>query len=241
MKVLLAAATEFEIAPTLDYLKANWKLNKKGGYTNDTLEIYPCITGVGLTATTFSLTKALLRHKYDFALQAGIAGSYHRALTLGRVVLVRTEEFGDLGAEDHENFLDVFDLGFVDDSVKPFSEGRLVNPLKGIPFPYTLPMVSGLTVHTASGNAMTIARRAERWNCGVESMEGGAFHYVCLQMGIPFLQLRAISNYVTPRKRSEWMIPKAIRNLNLQLMKWLAPAAPPVAQAPANTPDNQEQ
>jgi futalosine hydrolase len=50
-------------------------------------------------------------------------------------------------------------------------------------------------------------------------MEGIAFHYACKQAKIPFLQIRAISNYVTPRNKSEWEIPLAIQNLNQYLIE----------------------
>ena len=51
-------------------------------------------------------------------------------------------------------------------------------------------------------------------------MEGAALHYVCLQMAQPFLQLRAISNYVMPRDRAAWKIGDAVTALNAQLIDW---------------------
>ncbi len=50
-------------------------------------------------------------------------------------------------------------------------------------------------------------------------MEGAAFHYVCLQEKIPFLQLRAISNYVGERNKANWNLNEAIRNLNKKLIE----------------------
>jgi futalosine hydrolase len=51
----------------------------------------------------------------------------------------------------------------------------------------------------------------------VESMEGGALHYVCLQEGLPFLQLRSVSNDVGIRDKTKWNIPLAIGELNKKL------------------------
>jgi futalosine hydrolase len=45
-------------------------------------------------------------------------------------------------------------------------------------------------------------------------MEGAAFHYVCLTEKVPFLQLRAVSNYVGERNKKNWNIKLAIENLN---------------------------
>jgi futalosine hydrolase len=49
-------------------------------------------------------------------------------------------------------------------------------------------------------------------------MEGAAFHYVCLQEEIPFIQLRSVSNYVGERNKSKWQIKKAVENLNKELL-----------------------
>jgi futalosine hydrolase len=56
-------------------------------------------------------------------------------------------------------------------------------------------------------------------------MEGAALHYVCLKEKIPFLQVRAISNYITRRDRNAWRMAEAIASLNAQLSAWLFPNA----------------
>ena len=50
-------------------------------------------------------------------------------------------------------------------------------------------------------------------------MEGAAFHYVCLQQKIKFLQLRSISNRVGERDKTKWAMKEAIANLNIELKK----------------------
>ena len=52
-------------------------------------------------------------------------------------------------------------------------------------------------------------------------MEGAALHYVCLQEKVPFIQLRAISNYVGERDKSKWKMQEAITNLHNELLKLL--------------------
>ncbi|MFZ1371603.1 MAG: futalosine hydrolase, partial [Ferruginibacter sp.] len=54
---------------------------------------------------------------------------------------------------------------------------------------------------------------------GIETMEGAALHYVCLQENIPFLQIRSISNYVGERDKIKWKLKEAIENLNTDLIK----------------------
>ena len=219
MKILLAAATEAEIAPLTELISATWKPSGNGvNFEKNGHVLHVLITGVGLTAATYSLTKALLQQQYDFAIQAGIAGAFDCTLPLCSVVSVATEQYGDFGAEDHDKFLDVFSLGLINPDEPPFKAGILSTPDSDIRSKTGLPEVSSLTIHTVSGNEKTIADRTERNACQIESMEGAAFHYVCLKEGVDFVQIRAISNYVEPRDKSKWKIGEAIEKLN----EWLA-------------------
>ena len=214
MEILLAAATAAEIAPTLDWLNGEGNLSAT--------EPHVLYTGVGLMAATFSLTRALSERQYDLVIGAGIAGAFDHSLALGECVLVESEALGDLGAEDHDAFLDVFSLGFGSPDEAPFSNGILKADLAdtGVPTQH-LQRVTGLTVNMVAGNQATITSRSTRYGAQIESMEGAALHYVCLQLGIPFVQLRAISNYVTPRDRQSWKIREAVIALNAQLIDWL--------------------
>ena len=205
MKLLIVAATEGEIAPFR-------KLLKDQNLLCDVL-----VTGVGMIATTYALTRHLQANTYDFVLQVGVCGSFDRNLPLGQLVFITSEEYGDLGAEDHETYLDIFEMGLIGKDELPHAQAQLRTPILRAHDNIMLPRVKGLTVNTVSGNETTIAKRAQKWGCDVESMEGAAFHYACLQENIPFAQVRAISNYVIPRDKSQWRMKEGIINLN----KWL--------------------
>lgn len=219
MKLLLVAATLPEIQPFVNHLQQSWTAPFPNVYKNEQHEIHLCITGVGIMATTWALASALKQHTYDFALQAGVAGSFDRQIALGQVVLVQSEQQGDLGAEDHEQFLDIYDLLLAEKDIFPYTAGKLDNAISDIPFPFNLLTVSGLTVNTVSGCVATITKRAEKFGCQLESMEGAPFHYVCLQEHLPFAQVRSISNYVTPRDKSQWKMKDAIIALNQWLIR----------------------
>jgi futalosine hydrolase len=45
-------------------------------------------------------------------------------------------------------------------------------------------------------------------------MEGAAFAYACRLGGVPYAQVRAVSNVVERRNREAWQIEQAIRQLN---------------------------
>ena len=210
MKILIVAATEMEIGIFSQYV------TEEGNAPNHEVSIL--ITGVGSIATTYAVTKALLTNKYDFVLQAGVGGSFDRDIALGELVFITSEQYGDLGAEDHDNYIDIFEMGLIPADTHPYTCGQLLTPRHIIQDKIQLRKAKGLTINLVSGNERTIAHRSITYNCQVESMEGAAFHYACLQLGVPFAQVRAVSNYVIPRDKSQWQMKDAIINLN----KWLA-------------------
>ena len=209
MNLLIVAATDAEINPLIDFFQhSSLPARVSGGVI---------ISGVGMTSTTYELTKHLQTNKYDLVLQVGVAGSYVKSLAPGDVVFVTSDQFGDLGAEDHDAYLDIFEMGLLDKNTPPYISGRLITPLLPIHNKITLPKVSAFTINTVSGSERTIKTRYEKYHCDVESMEGAALHYVCLREKVPFAQVRSISNYVIPRDKSQWHMKEAIISLN----KWL--------------------
>ncbi len=219
--VLITAATEAEIAPFIHFLSGNYPQVNHNLFQNEEWNIRIFISGAGMMASAFSFGKELAINKYDAAIQAGIAGSFDTSIPLGTVVAIHSEQYGDFGAEDNENFIDIFDLGFSDMNSFPFSNGKLINQ-KPYPIGEELQKLNAISINTVSGQAASIQSRKDRYNPTVESMEGIAFHYACLQYEIPFIQIRAISNYVTPRNRADWKIGLAIKNLNIFLQKQFA-------------------
>jgi futalosine hydrolase len=217
MNILISAATEAEITPFIAHLSANWNGISKNVYQKGNLQVVVLVTGVGMVGTTYALTKALSAVKYDLVLQAGIAGAFDTSIAIGDTVFITSEQWGDLGAEDRDNYLDVFGMGLQDANAYPYANSKLDTPLTDIHTSIELKQVSGLTVNLVTGKQQTIDRLNKQYNCQVESMEGAAFHYVCLMEQVPFAQVRSISNYVEPRDRSKWQIGKAVNSLN----EWL--------------------
>jgi futalosine hydrolase len=193
------------------------------------------ITGVGMLSTAYALTRHLSQRdpfgqinpkgipsdKYDLVLQVGVGGSFDRDIELGSVVFVTSEQYGDLGAEDHDEYLDIFEMDLFDKNTLPYTNGKLLTPMLPIHEQIALPQVSGLTVNTVSGKGITINRRVKKYGAVIESMEGAAFHYVCLLERVAFAQVRAISNYIAPRDKSQWKMKEAIMNLNNWLIDFI--------------------
>ena len=79
--------------------------------------------------------------------------------------------------------------------------------------------VKSITVNKISDSALQKQQLLSNFNADIETMEGAALHYVCLQEKIPFLQIRSISNYVGERDKSKWYMKEAIKNLNNTISK----------------------
>ncbi len=227
MKILLVVATEAEIMPLKKHLSlqdttATQTVVSKQcyQYTYGKQKIDILITGAGILATSFWLGKMLLKEQYKVVINAGIGGSYNYNLKIGEIVHIKQEEIADLGAENDQTFLPLKTMPFFDADAPPYRSGILHHDGNTLlPAVYKLPQVNGITVNRVSGSQKTILQNQQLFNPTVESMEGAAVFYVALMHGVPFYQIRAISNYVTVRDTSTWDIPLAIRNLNDYLMK----------------------
>ena len=202
MKILLLTATEMEIKPLL----------KEFTFLKNKVDVL--ITGPGMISTVYHLTKRFNEIKYDLAINAGIAGSFSKKITLGSVVQVKEECFSELGAEDDKNFIHVSDMKFKgkDDFflIKKYAVNKTKIKSKTC---FQLQKVKGITVNTVHGNKLNIEKIKRIFNPEIETMEGAAFFYVCEKEKIPFIQVRAISNYVEKRDKSKWKTDEAINNL----------------------------
>ncbi|HZI69413.1 MAG TPA: futalosine hydrolase [Hanamia sp.] len=201
MNLLIVAATEFEIEPFLQQ--------------NPTAEVL--ITGVGMPATIYHLTKKLLTQKYDLVVQAGIAGTFANHFNLADVVIAKEDTFGDLGIEENGGIKTLFESGFTDRNQFPFSYGWLKNPNPDLN-QYSLPLARSVTVNKVSEDNSWNEKVMKKFSAQIESMEGAAFHFVCLQQQVTFLQLRSISNFVGERDNLKWKMKEAIGNLNKELL-----------------------
>ena len=201
MHILVIAATKFEIEPFIAGHKP--------------VEI--SIPGVGVPSTLYQLQKNIYIRRPDLIIQAGIAGSFTSDVPLSKVVLVKQDVFADIGIEEKGKFTPVVQTGLADKDVPPFTNGWLVNP-SHIFSMFKLPAVKAITVNKVSDSVLQKQQAINNFAPQIESMEGAALHYVCLQENIPFIQIRSISNKVGERDKSKWKMEEAISNLNTELL-----------------------
>lgn len=185
-------------------------------------EVEVLTTGVGMVATAAWCSRAFASEHYDLALNVGLCGSFRPALPPGIVVHVTADRIAELGAEDGDRFLTIHQLQLLGENDFPFEGGLLVNAVPPQMAPLAaLRRVVGITVSTAHGNERTIDEVRVRYDPDVESMEGAAFMYASLIAGVPFAQVRAVSNVVERRNRGAWKLDQAIHALSAESVRLL--------------------
>jgi futalosine hydrolase len=213
MNILIASATLTEIEHLLDKVEVSQNFNDsilEASYHSTSITFV--VSGVGMSAMSYSMGKAL-NDSYDMAINIGIAGSFSKKLELGHVVNVTRDIFSELGAEDGDKFLTLQELNLIGTS-EEHNNSIIKNKVIDL-----LPKVSGITVNTVHGNEQSIKKIIQRLNPDVESMEGAAFMYAAKKESMPFVQIRAISNYVDRRNKSNWNIPLALENLSSTMIR----------------------
>ncbi len=210
MYILLVAATTREIQPAAEFLERSG--SRIGAHEAGILS-----TGVGALSASYALMRGIAGRRPDLVIQAGIAGCFTDKKP-GELVVVKEEFLADLGVWEGGGFRTLFDLGLADGDQGPFSNGLLVNPYQKLLALTALDPVRSITVNEITTDRGRITWLQQNVQPVVESMEGAALHYVCLQENIAFLQLRSISNEVGVRDKTKWDIRLAIENLNTAII-----------------------
>jgi futalosine hydrolase len=214
VKILIVAATHYEVAPLLKSFTFR-KLEHQCLYEYSTHQntIHVLITGIGIASTSYFLTKTLCGQTYDFALNAGICGSFKKEIPVGTTVRIVKDTIADLGIEDHESFVPAAKWLTESEMADLVFEGKNQNSFHYTSFT-NIPKVTGITVNEASGSNSTIEKRILLFNPDTESMEGAAFMSICNNEKLNCEQVRTVSNFIEPRNEKAWNIPLAIKNLN---------------------------
>jgi futalosine hydrolase len=215
MRILIASATSMEIAPVVAAFGGARPDPLCRGIRHAGHEIDVLVTGVGMVAMAAWCARVLAEARYDLALNLGVCGSFDRAFEPGTVVHVVSDRIAELGAEDGDAFLTIEELELpgrydFENAVPPANETLRA-----------LPAVTAITVNTVHGNPRSIAAAVRRFKPQVESMEGAAFMCACLMHGIPFAQVRAVSNMVETRNREAWRMSEAIASLGKTALRIL--------------------
>jgi futalosine hydrolase len=170
------------------------------------------VTGVGVPITLLRLVPWLERYRPEWIALTGIAGAYAESgLRIGDIVVGETEEFADLGME----FPEPEAGGFAPLADFPFADEAHRTPLAlHLPaWASELRRGRGATVNTCTGTDATGARRRARFGADFETMEGAAVALAARTLGIPVIQVRAVSNLAARRDMRPENIAVALESL----------------------------
>ncbi len=147
---------------------------------------------------------------FTAVLSAGIAGGFGGRIPLGALAVATRSVAADLGAESPEGFVPLDALGFGASTIA--ADPRLVAAvLAAAPDAVAGPVLTLATVTGTAGSAAELLRRHP--DAVAEAMEGFGVATAAVQAGLPFGELRTISNPVGPRDRAAWRIGPALAAL----------------------------
>lgn len=219
--LLLLCATDLEAEPTLaasggEPVDAGWGRAWRGRL--GTADVVVLVAGVGKVNTAAGLALAVPRWRPRAVLQFGIGGAYVGSfLSVGAAAVASAEVHVDCGAGQGDGWRDLEALGL------PLLEGP---PARYNAMPtddglcrtlserLRLPAVRFATSERATDDLDEGGRLQRSLDVAIESMEGAAAAQVSLRLGVPFAELRAVSNIVGERDRRTWDVPSAVRAVN---------------------------
>jgi futalosine hydrolase len=173
--------------------------------------------GVGPAAAAAGTARLLARaeaagHPYQAVVSAGVGGGFPDRAALGTLVLATRSVAADLGAESPDGFIPLDELGLPLDQLgggtSIAADPTLLAELRAALPRATVGAV--LTLSTVTGTAeSTQALAARHPDAVAEAMEGYGVAVAAAQAGLPFAELRAVSNPVGPRDRGAWRLGEA--------------------------------
>ena len=123
-KITIIAATKMEIEPLITHFPFKIISSNLLEFLNNDINIHILITGMGMLSTAANLAIYATQNERDLFINAGIAGAFDRNISIGTVLFVESETYGDFGVEDGDEFADFFDLGFLDKKEDAFQYGK---------------------------------------------------------------------------------------------------------------------
>jgi futalosine hydrolase len=179
-------------------------------------------TGIGTTNTAQALTAVLEGSSARLVIQLGIGGAFvSGGLEVGDIAVASEEILGEFGVVDETGWSDGETIGIplLDGPPPIFNRipldqstmGRAVEAAESISEKSGCSARSGsfLTVQNVTGTNEQADLLDKRFGALCENMEGAGAAQVSALYGVPFAEVRGISNRVEKRDLSKWDIPLA--------------------------------
>ncbi|MBW1616034.1 MAG: futalosine hydrolase [Deltaproteobacteria bacterium] len=226
--ILITSATIQEAEYLIDRLnnrrktKIGNKLAISGVIHNKAVKI--AITGPGIINAAHTATAAIEQKPPELIIKTGCAGGFKQAgLTIGDICIAYAEIDAQLGIEPQNQADTLQELPFpiYKDNKKEIKSTyptdlklslKAEEILKKKICDNTKIMQGNfITVSTVTATDKTAKKYFKAFNCIAENMEGAAAAYIALIYGIPFIEIRAISNIVGKREKEKWDLKTAFK------------------------------
>ncbi|HET8656572.1 MAG TPA: futalosine hydrolase [Longimicrobiaceae bacterium] len=175
--------------------------------------------GMGKVNAAHGLTALLEARPVRAVVGFGVGGAYPGAgLDVGAVALATREIYGDEGADTPAGWISTESIGIAlaeREGERLFNEfpvdPKLLSRARRALQRAGMPAVAGpfVTVSCCSGTLARGESLAHRFSAVCESMEGAAYAHVAAIYGVPFMELRGISNLVENRDLARWRLKEA--------------------------------
>jgi futalosine hydrolase len=231
-RLLLITATRLEAEPLRSELLGLEQLNFpmgelwQGTLSSSKLQVHLAHFGIGKVNTAAGLALAIERLKPSSALQFGIGGAYVNSFASIGVVMVATHDVHiDSGVRTPEGWHGMAQVGFpllVKDTetyYNVFPTDKTLTQL--FVDELHLPTSIFATSETITGTFDESTAIQEQFDVAIESMEGAAAAHVCLALGVPFAEIRGVSNIVGERDKRNWDIRLAVKRVNSVILDTL--------------------
>ena len=182
-------------------------------------ELLLCVTGVGPVAAALTAGRLLGERGNALAgvVNCGVAGGFDLAATpLGSLVAADEEALPEYGLRTGAG-TDGAAIAFpqLSPAGRPVHDRLPLSPLAdaaamGLRLPEGTAVGPCVTVAGVSGDDARAAVLARKYRALAESMEGFSLGLAAAMAGLPFLELRAVSNQVGRRPPGDWDLPGAL-------------------------------
>ena len=189
------------------------------------MDLLACVIGIGPVAAALRLGQILERYPLaQGVLNLGICGSFDlNLLPLGGIGVASVEiwpEYGLRSAMDEST--KVLDLPMLPDLVLDPPNQIDLDPLSAatsmdLALPTTWTLGPSLTVAGVSADDKRARELSQRYHGLMENMEGFALALAARAKGLPFLEIRAVSNQVGSRDKTLWDFNAAFQALGTVL------------------------
>jgi futalosine hydrolase len=202
----------------------------------DNRRILLCISGMGKVNAAHAATLMLTQFSPRAVVVFGIGGAYPSSgARVGDVAIAKEEIAGDEGVLTQEGFKDAEYIGIpllktassVIYSTYAASEHLVNDAVRSLAAHqgaagHMVHVWTFITLSTCTGTNERARELEERYHGLCENMEGAAVAQVAVLHGIPWLEVRGLSNIVEERDLTKWDIPKAAQSVQQAVSRIVA-------------------